>query len=118
LSTRVTLAQDSRLADVLIPGQSWQLVAEGFEFTEGPAVDKDGTLYFTDIPKNRIYKLGPDGKAHVFVENSAGTNGLLFGPDGRLSGCQNGAKRIVAFDSAGKPATIADDVNSNDLVVT
>ena len=53
----------------------------------------------------------------MFVEQSYGTNGLMFGPDGRLYGCQNGKKRIVAYDSAGKETTIAEDVKSNDLVV-
>ncbi len=38
----------------------------------------------------------------MFVDQSYGTNGLMFGPDGRLYGCQNGKKRIVAYDSAGE----------------
>jgi sugar lactone lactonase YvrE len=110
-------AQDMRLADILIDGQDWELVAEGFAFTEGPAVDAKGNLYFTDVFRGKIYRLNDQGKAEVFVEQSFGTNGLMFGPDGRLYGCQNGKKRIVAYDSAGKDTPIAEDVKSNDLVV-
>jgi len=110
-------AQDMRLADILIDGQDWELVAEGFAFTEGPAVDNKGTLYFTDVFRGKIYRLNDQGKAEVFVDQSFGTNGLMFGPDGRLYGCQNAKKRIVAYDSAGKDTPIADDVKSNDLVV-
>ena len=112
------LAQDMRLADVLQEGQGWELVAEGFTFTEGPAVDLKGNLYFTDVFRGKIYRINEPGKAEVFVEQSFGTNGLMFGPDGRLYGCQNGNKRIVAYDSAGQETPIAEEVKSNDLVVT
>jgi gluconolactonase len=112
------VAQDMRLADILIAGQGWELVAEGFAFTEGPAVDLKGNLYFTDVFRGRILRLNDAGKVEPFVEKSFGTNGLMFGPDGRLYGCQNGKKRIVAYDSAGQDTAIAEDVKSNDLVVT
>jgi gluconolactonase len=114
----LAVAQDVRLGDVLIDGQNWELVAEGFAFTEGPAVDLAGNLYFTDVFRGKIYRLNAQGKAEVFVDQSFGTNGLMFGPDGRLYGCQNAKKRIVAFDSTGKETPIAEDVQSNDLVVT
>ena len=41
----------------------------------------------------------------------------MFGPDGLLYGCRNGDKRIVTYDKDAKMQTIAEDVNSNDLVV-
>ena len=115
--TSTAAAQDMRLGDLLIDGQGWELVAEGFTFTEGPAADLDGNLYFTDVFRGRIHRLDAQGKVEIFVEPSGGTNGLMFGPDGRLYGCQNGKKRIVAFDSSGNETTIADGVQSNDLVV-
>jgi sugar lactone lactonase YvrE len=112
-------AQNLDINTVVIPGEDWVQVAEGYKFTEGPAVDKDGNVYFTDIPNNRIYKHDvASGKTDVFAEDTAATNGLMFAPDGRLYGCQNGNRKIVAYDSAGKATTIADEVDSNDLVVT
>jgi gluconolactonase len=114
----VATAQDMRLSDILVEGSSWELVAEGFAFTEGPAADLQGNLYFTDVFRGKIYRLNDAGKAEVFVEQSFGTNGLMFGPDGRLYGCQNAKKRVVAYDEAGRDTPIAEDVNSNDLVVT
>jgi sugar lactone lactonase YvrE len=113
-----SLAAAQGLADLLIDGQGWQLVAEGFAFTEGPAVDLKGNLYFTDTLRSKIYRVDDQGRAVVFVDQSFGTNGTMFGPDGRLYGCQNGKKRIVAYDSSGTAATIAENVQSNDLVVT
>ncbi|MBI3836636.1 MAG: SMP-30/gluconolactonase/LRE family protein [Planctomycetia bacterium] len=113
----VAVAQDMALKDVLIEGEDWQLVGEGFAFTEGPAVDSNGNLYFTDVFRAKIYRLDAQGKPEMFVDQSYGTNGMMFGPDGRLYGCQNAKKRIVAYDSAGKDTAIAEDVNSNDIVV-
>jgi gluconolactonase len=105
-------------SDILLDGEDWKLVAEGFKFTEGPAWDGKGNLYFTDVGANRIHKVDANGKLSVFVEASDGANGLMFGADGRLYACQSGLKRIVAFDEAGKPTTIAEGVAGNDLAVT
>lgn len=107
-----------------IAGSSqWELVSEGHGFTEGPAVDKQGNVFFTDVRKSTIHRIGLDGKVTLWKENTYATNGLMFGPDGRLYGCQNGRKRVVAWtlDAAGKETAeqvIAEDVNSNDLAVT
>src|SRR5690606_36414054 len=45
-------------------------VQGNFQFTEGPASDGRGTVYFTDIPANRIYRLDSAGKVSVFLEPS------------------------------------------------
>jgi sugar lactone lactonase YvrE len=105
------------LKGVLVDGQDWELVGEGYKFTEGPAVDAEGRVYFTDVPANKIFRIELDGKISTFVEDSHATNGLMFGPDGKLYGCQNGVKKIVAFDSSGKAETIAEGVESNDIVI-
>lgn len=116
-AARLSVAQDMPLSQVLVDNEGWRLVSSGHKFTEGPASDAKGVVYFTDIPNSRIHKVALDGTVSVFVENSAGTNGLMFGPDGLLYGCRNGEKKIVAYKSTGEFDTIASDVNSNDLVV-
>ncbi|MEW6161571.1 MAG: SMP-30/gluconolactonase/LRE family protein, partial [Verrucomicrobiota bacterium] len=104
--------------EILIPGEGWQLVGEGYRFTEGPAANAKGEVFFTDIPNNRIHKIGLDGKVSVFAESTGGANGLMFGPDGRLFACANGKKQIVAYDSDGTAKVIANDIESNDLAIT
>ncbi len=112
-----TFAQDMPLSQVLVNSAGWELVADGFRYAEGPAVDAEGTLYFTDSLSDRIYRLEASGKPKVFVKQSGGTKGMMFGPDGWLFGCQAGKRRIVAFDKEGKESTIVEGVEPNDLVV-
>lgn len=113
-----TVAQDMPLADVLIPGQDWELVADGYKFTEGPAVDADGNLFFVDVPNQLVLKVDHGTKqVSTFSEGQGATSGLMFGADGRLYGSQNRDRRIVVFDAAGKIEVIADDLGANDLVV-
>lgn len=110
-------AQDMALSGVLIDGEVWQLVSQGHKFTEGPAVDGEGRVYFTDVPESKIFKIDLDGKVTLFADQTANTNGLMFGTDGKLYGCRNGDKRIVTYDSQAKVETVVDEVQSNDLVV-
>lgn len=116
-TTSFVTAQDMPLSQVLIDWQGWEKLGEGYKFTEGPAVDAKGNVFFTDIPNNRIHRIGLDGKVTVFAENTAKTNGLMFGADGRLFGCRSGDRKIVAYKSDATFDTVADDVDSNDLVV-
>jgi gluconolactonase len=117
IATPVNRSDRHWLSSALIPGKDWELVGSGYRFTEGPAVDKSGQVFFTDIPNNRIHRIGLDGKVSVFRENSGATNGLMFGPDGRLYGCQNGKRQIVAWAMDGTETVLATGVDSNDLCV-
>src|SRR6516165_10082109 len=48
----------------------------GFKFTEGPTPDRDGSVYFSDIPNERIHKVDKDGNLSIFREKSNRSNGL------------------------------------------
>jgi gluconolactonase len=98
--------------------QSQSLVAAGaevgklagdFKFTEGPAADAKGNVYFSDIPSNRIHKWSLDGKLSTFLENSGGANGLHFDKDGNLLACQGGERRLVSISPKGEIAVLADE---------
>lgn len=103
--------------EVLGEGSEWQVVSEGHGFTEGPATNAKGEVFFTDIPNSRIHKIALDGKVSVFAENTGKANGLMFGSDGRLFAAANGDKQIVTYDESGKKTVIASDIESNDLCI-
>ncbi|HEV3166717.1 MAG TPA: SMP-30/gluconolactonase/LRE family protein [Isosphaeraceae bacterium] len=105
------------LQQILLPGEDWTLVADGYRFTEGPAANAKGEVYFNDIPNNKAYKIGLDGKVSLFVDDTKNANGQAFGPDGRLYAVATGASQVVAYDAEGKSTTIAEGFRGNDLVV-
>jgi gluconolactonase len=76
-SNQSVVRLDPALDAVVSPDAKVELVKDGFGFTEGPVwvqKGKDGYLLFTDIPGNVVWKLTPDGKASVYLEN-VGYNG-------------------------------------------
>ncbi|MDE0571409.1 MAG: MFS transporter, partial [Verrucomicrobiales bacterium] len=76
-----------------------ELIWEGGEFTEGPAVGPDGSVLFSDVGADSIYKFSPaNKKVTTFRERSGRANGLIFDPDGNLIACEGantgGGRRI------------------------
>ena len=106
-----------RRTDVLLDGEDWQLVSSGHKFTEGPAANDNGELFFTDIPNNRIHKVASDGTVSVFAESSGAANGLMFGPDGRLYACRHADAQIVRYSSDGKMEVVVEGIKGNDLLL-
>ena len=105
---------------VLIDGEGWQLVGEGYGFTDAACADAEGNFYFSDLTKSVVHRGSPDGKVTPFLENGPKISGLKFGPDGRLYACTQGPKKqVVAFALPSKEMTVlADNVQPNDLVVS
>lgn len=106
-----------QLQEILLPGEEWQLVAEGYQFTEGPAVNAQGEVFFNNVPASKTYKVGLDGRVSEFLSDTKNGDGQAFGPDGRLYSVAGGAEQIVAYDPEGKATVVADGFRGNDLVV-
>ena len=105
------------LSALLIPGEEWQVAAEGYRFTEGPAVDAKGEVFFNDIPASKSYRIALDGKVTEIVADSKRANGQHFGPDGRRYVVATGEQKVLAFDANGQVATMAEGIAGNDIVV-
>ena len=82
-----------------------------FRFTEGPAVDAKGNVFFTDVPNSLIYKYSLDGKLSVWREDSGGANGLFFDKKGNLVACEGNRGRITSISPKGKVTVLADKYN-------
>lgn len=63
------------------------LIARNFSFTEGPAVDKKGNIFFTDQPNNKIWKYDISGKLSLFMDHAGRSNGMFFDAKGNLLAC-------------------------------
>lgn len=106
-----------QLQEILIPGENWELVGEGYRFTEGPAVNARGEVFFNDVGASRTIKVGLDGKLTEFLADSKRGDGQAFGPDGRLYANAGATEQVLAWDADGKSTVIADGFKGNDLVV-
>ncbi len=111
------VSQNGALAALLIPGEEWQVAAQGYASTGSPAANATGEVFFNDLPAGKTYRIGIDGVVSGFVADSSMANAQQFGPDGRLYAAVAGASRILALGADGKGAVITEGVLGRHLVV-
>lgn len=96
---------------VIAPGATVEKLKDGFTFTEGPASDAAGNVFFTDQPNDRIWKWSVDGKIAVFMEPCGRSNGLCFDGQGNLWACADERNELWRIDPTGKATVIVKDYN-------
>jgi len=94
---------------------SLKLISRQFSFTEGPAVNKEGAVYFTDQPNNQIWKYGTDGKLSLYIENAGRSNGLYFDHKGILIACADEHNQLWAIAASKKTTILLDDFKGKKL---
>ncbi len=107
-------------ADLVFAEESdWEVVSAGHQFAEGMAWGADGHFYFTDVPRNQLFKVDSVSGAKSLVDGATGrANGIAFGPDGRLYGCASGDQCIYAWDpKTWQKVAIARGTQSNDIAI-
>lgn len=98
------LAQQKAL---FVPGAELQKLADNFSFTEGPAVDKDGNVFFTDQPNDRIMKWTTGGELITFMQPSGRANGLCFDAEGNLWACADEKNELWRINvETGEPTVL------------
>ena len=103
---QVAFAQDSK---VIAAGAKLQKLSGEFEFTEGPAADAAGNVYFTDQPKDRIMKWSVDGKLSTFMQPCGRANGLSFDKKGNLWACADEKNELWRIDPQGHATVVVKD---------
>jgi len=101
----VTLVEDAKVT----------LVADGFKFTEGPTVNSDGEVFFTDQPNDRIVKWGRDGKVADFLKPAGRSNGMYFASNGVLIACADEANQMWEISSDGKHRVLFEGFEGKNL---
>lgn len=105
------------LSDLLVAGHDWELVGEGYTFTEGTGGNEKGEVYFQDVPRSKTYKVDVNGKVMQLGYDSKNASGTSFGADGKYYVAAGGSKQILSYDKNQKVTVVADSVSGNDLIV-
>lgn len=116
-SVMVGKSQNQFLSTLLLPEQKWELVGEGYRFTEGPTVNQAGDLFFQDIPNGKTYKVGKTNKIEIVNETSYNATGAEFDKDGNRYEVAQKASSIIKYSPDGKKVDIATNIVGNDLTV-
>ena len=122
---KATVAGSSKnqfLKDILVENSAWELVGEGYGFTEGTAANAKGEVFFQDIPNAKTYKIGLDGKVEMLKIDSKKASGTVFTADGKMITCTGGwsnppTKQVHSIDANGKFAVVADSIAGNDIIL-
>lgn len=112
--------KDPRIDDLVPKDAKIMIIAEGFDWSEGPVWRRsERDLLFSDVPKNIVYRwqkgkgiarfLSPSGYTGTVPRGGEpGSNGLLLDPLGRLVLCQHGDRRLARLEPNGTFLTLAD----------
>ncbi len=96
LLTGALAAQES---DIVAEGATPQKAETDYRFTEGPAVAKDGSVYFTDQPNDRIYHWDEQEGITLWLEGTERSNGLYVNAEDHLVACADAQNRIILIDN-------------------
>ncbi len=91
---------------IIAPGAELKKIVDDCKFTEGPACDAEGNVYFTDQPNDRILKYSTDGKLTTFMQPCGRSNGLSFDAKGNLWACADEKNELWSIDPAGKVTVV------------
>ena len=107
----------------LVPDQSPETLAKGFQFTEGPVWHPDRYLLFSDIAGDTIFRFVPGRGVQKFISPSRNSNGLTFDAAGRLLACEHGGRQISRISESNTMVPLVREYNGkplnspNDIVV-
>ncbi len=111
-----TSTTSAALEALIADGAEPKLLADGFRFTEGPAADSQGGVYFTDIGSNRIHYWDTiKEELSTIRENSGGADGLFVDRKGALWICELREKRLTRLDQEGRYDVIVDSFDGQPL---
>lgn len=127
--------KDAAIDSLLPTDAKIEVLASGFDWSEGPAWVRDGGyVIFSDIPRNSIMKFKQGEGLSLFLKPAGftgiinyggepGTNGLAIDAKGRLVACEHGDRRLSRLDFDGGKRTLADNYEGkrfnspNDLAI-
>jgi gluconolactonase len=111
----LAFTQNKTLDKIVGPEVKIEKLADGFLFTEGPASDSKGNVYFTDQPNDRIMIWSNSGKLSIFMQPCGRSNGLSFDKNGNLWACADEKNELWCISPDKKVTVIPSKYNGKPL---
>lgn len=105
------------LNDILLENQGWELVGNGYTFTEGTVSNAVGEVFFQDIPNSKCYKVGLDGKINLLPIDSKNASGTAFDVTGNRFTVSGRKQQVYQYDLNDKETVLADSILGNDIAI-
>jgi gluconolactonase len=111
----IIMAQQKDERYLIAEGKALKKISSDFKFTEGPAVDRKGNVFFTDQPNDRIMQWSVNGTLSVYMENTGRSNGLYFDRNGNLISCADLNNQLWLIDKNKKIKVLVNDFEGRKL---
>ena len=105
-----------RAQEILIPGEDWELVAEGFKSTRGPACNAAGEVFFADTTSDRIHRIELDGTVTEFATDTGKAHCVTVGADGTVFTISERSGKLMSYDAAGKGSVVMDGILGHSIL--
>jgi len=100
-------------SSIVAPNATLQKLSSQFKFTEGPAVNQAGVVYFTDQPNDKIWMYNPDGTFSLFMDKTGRSNGMYFDRQGNLITCADEKNELWSIGPDKKVTVLLTDFNGH-----
>jgi gluconolactonase len=94
----LSFSTSKNTGDIIAKNEKVELAGTGFNFTEGPAVNSKGQVYFTDQPNDKIHIWDPQKGISLYLEGTRRSNGMYFNEKQQLVACADERNQLIYFD--------------------
>jgi len=115
LAADTVVQTENGQSEIVADNAKPQLISKQFSFTEGPAVDKKGNVFFTDQPNDKIWEYDTNGKLAVFMDKTGRSNGLYFDKKGNIIACADEQDQLWSISPKGKITVLVKDFEGHKL---
>lgn len=108
-----------RAQEVTIPGEGWQLLAEGFKSTRGPACNASGEVFFADTSSDKIHRIDLNSSVKEFATDTGNAHCVTIGANGRLYfPLSEKSGKLMSYDEKGSASIVMEDILGHSILAT
>ncbi|MCB1211318.1 MAG: SMP-30/gluconolactonase/LRE family protein, partial [Verrucomicrobiales bacterium] len=105
-----------RAQEILLPGEDWQLVAEGFKSTRGPSTNAKGEVFFADTTADKIHRIGLDDQVSLFADKTGNAHCVTVAADGTLFTISEKSGKLMRYDASGKSSVVLEGLTGHSIL--